>query len=172
MAPTDKRLQANRFAPLDSHLGTQHTAKGMTQDIYESENSLPSSKEYSTVKYSLEVSLQVGAAARWRQGMPATPIGVAHDKVGTSLNIPKKLIKTDTFPYASLPSELRQIVLRELTPKKSIWNGTSFLKSCPKKHQRDYFKKPKYIQNRALPSSSSSSVPHWARGTTTCFPGR
>lgn len=149
MAPTDKRLLANRFAPLDSELGTQYTAKGMTQDVYGSENSLASSRESSAVKYRLEFLLQAGASARRRKGIPATPIGVAHNNVGTSLNIPKELIRKRGFPYASLPAELRQIVLRELLPTRSIWNGTSFPKSW-RKNQRDYFKKTKYLQNRAL----------------------
>lgn len=67
-----------------------------------------------------------------------------------SLDVPEEPIRNGTFPYARLPFELRQMVLRELLPTKSIFNGTSFPKSCPEKHQQAYFEKTKYLQNRAL----------------------
>lgn len=67
-----------------------------------------------------------------------------------SLDVSTEPVRNGIFPYARLPFELRQMVLRELVPTKSIWNGTSFPKSCPKEHQQAYFEKTKYLQNRAL----------------------
>ncbi|KAL1879861.1 hypothetical protein Daus18300_001700 [Diaporthe australafricana] len=99
MAPKCKRFATNRFSPLDTSLGSENTAQGMTQDVYEPED-------------------------------------------GETTNCA-------TFPYARLPFELRQMVLRELVPTKSIWNGTSFPKSCPEQYQQGYFEKTKYLQNRA-----------------------
>lgn len=194
MARKNKRFQANRFSPLDTDLGFQHTAKGMSQDVYESEsrlrspvvlspagNSPESSTEYATasandhfgyqrqasrlnpsvsgsVKYSLEFLLQYRRDLARQQAISAVQIGAGpgivpiagHDDVRTSLDVLEGPIRSGTFPYASLPFELRQMVLRELVPTKSIWNGTSFPKSCPKRYQQAYFEKTKYLQNRAL----------------------
>lgn len=113
MSSSGNRFQANRFSPLDTVLGYQNTAKGMTHDV-------------GAVRYSLESLLQIRRI----------PSGVSPDQA--------------SFPYARLPFELRQTVLRELMPTKSIWNGTSFPKSCPKQYQQAYFENTKYLQNRAL----------------------
>lgn len=166
MDPTDKRIQVNRFSPLDSDLGSQNTAQGMTQDVYVLENkpqssamnSLALSNEHSRVKYSLHFLLQIRASSR-QQDIHAMPIGDTQNNAGGSLGIPEELVRKRTFPYTSLPAELRQMILRELVPSKSIWNGTSFPKSCPQKYQRDYFEKTKYLQNRALAHWNMTAPP-------------
>lgn len=145
--------KANHFALLDSELGSQHTATGMTQDVYESgnrphgsevklntRNSLVPSRQNSTFSYSLQLLLQVGTFTRRRR----------HNNLGTNLDIPEEIIRKPVFQYTSLPAELRQMILRELVPTKSVWNGTSFPKSSPRRYQRDYFLTTKYLQNRAL----------------------
>lgn len=207
MGPNNRRLAANRFSPLDTDLGFQHTAEGMRQDVYEPESRLRSpvvlsptrntsgspskhrdraayandlsgfqsrsvavNPSYtSPVRYSLEFLLELGRNSLRQQDIPSIPIlagrdiqhhdagpGVgpeytaAHDEARMSLDIPEEPIRNGTFPYARLPFELRQMVLRELMPTKSIFNGTSFPKSSPGKHQQAYFEKTKYLQNRAL----------------------
>lgn len=155
MGPINKRFAANRFSPLDTDLGFQHTAKGMIQDVYEPEStlrspvvlspattSLGSPRKYpiantnglagyqsqsagldpsqiGSVRYSLDFLLRLGRDPSRQRYIPTIPIlpGVNLDSHGT-------------FPYSKLPFELRQMVLRELVPTKSIWNGTSFPKSC------------------------------------------
>lgn len=152
MAPI-RQPNANRFALLDSSLGSQHTATGMTQDVYESgnrprgpeveshaRNSVAPPRQNSTFNYKLPLLLQIGTFAGQRR----------RRNMGTSLNIPEEIIRKPAFQYASLPAELRQMILRELVPTKSVWNGTSFPKSSPRRYQRDYFQTTKYLQNRAL----------------------
>lgn len=85
---------------------------------------------------------------RTRSGIRPRTIAVGND-VSQCL-APEKPISSGAFPYARLPFELRQMVLRELVPTKSVWNGTSFPKSCPEQYRQDYFEKTKYLQNRAL----------------------
>ncbi|POS76455.1 hypothetical protein DHEL01_v205164 [Diaporthe helianthi] len=153
------RPKANRFAPLDSELGSRHTAEGMTQNVYadvcesgnrpqtteikkaNTRNSMVPSGQSSRVNYRLQLQLLLQVAARQR---------AAHKNVRTSLDIPEEIARKPPFSYASLPAELRQMILRELVPTRSIWNGTSFPKSSPRRYQRDYFKTTKYLQNRAL----------------------
>lgn len=103
------------------------------------------SADVGPVRYSLEYLLQLRRDLSRQQYMPAVP-----DLFGLNLDVSEKPIRNGIFPYARLPFELRQMVLRELVPTKSIWNGTSFPKSCPKEHQQAYFEKTKYLQNRAL----------------------
>lgn len=209
MASDNKRLAANRFSLLDTDLGFQHTAEGMSQDVFEPEsrlrspvvlsparNILGSPRKYRDraayandfsgfqsrpvslnpspigplrYRYSLEFLLELGRNPSRQQDIPSIPIlagrgirhhdaglcvgpeyAVAHDEARISLDVPEEPIRNGIFPYARLPFELRQMVLRELMPTKSIFNGTSFPKSCPGKHQQAYFEKTKYLQNRAL----------------------
>lgn len=207
MGSNNRRLAANRFSPLDTDLGFQHTAEGMSQDVYEPEsrlrspvvlsparNVLGSPSKYrdraayandlsgfqsrsvalnpssiGPLRYSLEFLLELGRNPTRQQDIPSIPIlpgrdiqhhdagpdvgpeyAAACDEPRMSLDVPEEPIRNGTFPYARLPFELRQMVLRELVPTKSIFNGTSFPKSCPGKHQQAYFEKTKYLQNRAL----------------------
>ncbi|KAK7712713.1 hypothetical protein SLS64_001428 [Diaporthe eres] len=55
----------------------------------------------------------------------------AYNDIGVSFDAPEEPTSNGAFPYSKLPFELRQMVLRELVPTKSIWNGTSFPKSSP-----------------------------------------
>ncbi|KAK2613947.1 hypothetical protein N8I77_000813 [Diaporthe amygdali] len=123
---------------------------------------------FSSLKYSLDFLLQSRegfAQKRLEQSEPISAefiLDPPHKGSGASpstivvgadvpkCHVPEDPINRGTFPYASLPFELRQMVLRELVPTKSIWNGTSFPKSCPKGYQRSYFERTKYLQNRAL----------------------
>lgn len=184
MGPINRRLAANRFSPLDTDVGSQHTVNGMTQDVYELQSGLPSPVVLSptrnslgspkkhpianinslagyqsqpvnldpphidSVRYSLEFLLQLRTDPRRQQYVPAEPIlaglnldpragpgvdpepATAHNDTGVSLDAPEEPASNGTFPYSRLPFELRQMVLRELVPTKSIWNGTSFPKSC------------------------------------------
>lgn len=205
MGSNNKRLAANRFSPLDTDLGFQHTAEGM--NVYEPESRLQSPVVLSParsilgspskyrdraayvndlsgfqsrsvalnpspidpLRYSLEFLLELGRNPSRQQDIPSIPIlpgrniqhhgtgtcigpeyNAAHNDARMSLDVPEEPIRNGTFPYARLPSELRQMVLRELLPTKSVFNGTSFPKSCPKKHQQAYFENTKYLQNRAL----------------------
>lgn len=207
MGSNNKRLAANRFSPLDTDLGFQHTAEGMNQDVYEPEsrlrspvvlsparNTFGSPSKYrdraayvndlsgfqsrsvalnpspiGPLRYSLEFLLELGRDPSRQQDIPSIPIlagrniqhhdagpgvgpeyAAAYDEARLSLDIPEEPTRDGTFPYARLPFELRQMVVRELMPTKSIFNGTSFPKSCPRKHQQAYFEKTKYLQNRAL----------------------
>lgn len=201
MGQINRRFAGNRFSPLDTNLGFQNTAQGMTQDVYEHDSKVqspvvPSPARHSLgsprwdsiasanglagyqslsggldpahvgpVRYSLEYLLQLRRDSSRKKYIPAVPnlLGLnldgrgvgpkhaaAHNDAQISLDVSDKPIRNGHFPYARLPFELRQMVLRELVPTKSIWNGTSFPKSCPKEHQQAYFEKTKYLQNRAL----------------------
>lgn len=85
-----------------------------------------------------------------RYAVPHVGLAAARDDAGTSMDAPSEPVRDGIFPYAMLPFELRQMVLGELVPTRSIWNGTSFPKSCPERYQQAYFEKTKYLQNRAL----------------------
>lgn len=205
MGPAGKRLPANRFSALDTELGSQNTAKGMTHDVYETHSGLgspvvlsPASKtlgssrndlagnanhiagyerrpvglkttDIGSSRYSPRFLLHLRRDPSRKQDIPAIPIGAdlnldrrdavpclghkpaaAHDDLQTSMDGPSEPVRNGLFPYAMLPFELRQMVLGELVPTRSIWNGTSFPKSCPERHQQVYFEKTKYLQNRAL----------------------
>lgn len=205
MGPAGKRFPANRFSALDTELGSQYTAKGMTHDVYETHSGLgspvvlsPASKtlgssrkdpagdanhlagyerrpaglkttDIGSSRYSPRFLLHLRRDPSRKQDIPAIPIGAdlsldrrdavpcvspkpaaAHDDARTRMDTPMETVRDSIFPYAMLPFELRQIVLGELVPTRSIWNGTSFPKSCPERHQQAYFEKTKYLQNRAL----------------------
>lgn len=184
MGLINKRFAGNRFSPLDTDLGFQHTAKGMTQDFYEPESRLPSPVVLSpprnslgsptkhpivntnslagyqsqsvdvgpphigSVRYNLEFLLNLRRDPSRQRCIPAIQklaglnpdpragTGVDHEHaaayndIGVSFDAPEGPTSNGAFPYSKLPFELRQMVLRELVPTKSIWNGTSFPKSC------------------------------------------
>lgn len=111
---------------------------------------LQSREGFAQKRHKQSESIRAGFINPPGKGSGASPSTIVVEANVPNCHVPEDPINRGTFPYASLPFELRQMVLRELVPTKSIWNGTSFPKSCPKVYQRSYFEKTKYLQNRAL----------------------
>lgn len=115
---------------------------------YQSQSDNSDPPHIGSVRYSLEFLLHLRRDTSRQQHVPAELIlaglnldpragpgvypepATAHNNIGVSLDAPEEPTSQGTFPYSKLPFELRQMVLRELVPTKSIWNGTSFPKSC------------------------------------------
>ncbi|KAI3400517.1 hypothetical protein diail_2716 [Diaporthe ilicicola] len=115
------------------------------------------SSDVGSLKYSLEFLLQFQKVHVREQYKPAQPIisDLNHVPRGTRSGVSPGTIAIEdgvhicspqenhtdsgTVTYVSLPAEVRQIVLRELVPTRSIWNGTSFPKSWPERYQQTYF---------------------------------
>lgn len=160
LSPASRTLRSSRknLAGSDNHLSG-----------YERRPTDLKTTDIGPSRYSPRFLLHLRRDSSRQQHIPAIPIGadlsldrrdavpcvspkppVARDDARTSIDATSEPVRNGVFPYAMLPFELRQMVLGELVPTRSIWNGTSFPKSCPERHQQAYFEKTKYLQGRAL----------------------